>query len=178
MIEQARQELARGHPAAAADLFEQAAEHGEYEEAEVGEVRARLWAGQFRHAVAISSVVAGEHPESAEAQALLGFIEDRNGYTAQALQRLREEQQSRPGEAAPVAAEAEVRIDRHSPREAIELIDRWVTAHGAQPDLCRLRSRYGTSGLNCWGEPLAGGDNFEISNNAELPGHRGQRRYY
>jgi len=141
MIEQARQELARGHPAAAADLFEQAAEHGEYEEAEVGEVRARLWAGQFRHAVAISSVVAGEHPESAEAQALLGFIEDRNGYTAQALQRLREEQQSRPGEAAPVAAEAEVRIDRHSPREAIELIDRWVTAHGAQPDLCRLRSR-------------------------------------
>ena len=54
MIDQAQHELARGNAAAAADLFEQAAEHGEYAEAEVGEVRARLWAGQFRHAVAIS----------------------------------------------------------------------------------------------------------------------------
>ena len=141
MIDQARHELARGNAAAAADLFEQAAEHGEYAEAEVGEVRARLWAGQFRHAVAISSVVAGEHPESAEAQALLGYIEDRNGYTAQALQRLRNEQRNRPQEAAPVAAEAEVLIDRHSAGDAVDLIDRWVAAYGRQPDLCRLRSR-------------------------------------
>jgi hypothetical protein len=141
MIERAQHELARGNAAAAADLFEQAAEHGEYAEAEVGEVRARLWAGQFRHAVAVSNVVAGEHPESAEAQALLGYIEDRNGYTAQALQRLHHEQQTRPGEAAPVAAEAEVLVDRHWSRDAIELIDHWVAAHGAQPDLCRLRSR-------------------------------------
>jgi tetratricopeptide (TPR) repeat protein len=141
MIEHARRELTQGNPAAAADLFERAAEHGEYAEAEVGEVRARLWAGQFRHAVAISSVVAGEHPESAEAQALLGYIEDRTGYTAQALQRLRNERQTRPQEAAPVAAEAEVLVDRHSPREAIELIDQWVAEHGVQPDLCRLRGR-------------------------------------
>jgi hypothetical protein len=141
MIEQAQHELAGGNAAASADLFEQAAEHGEYAEAEVGEVRARLWAGQFRHAVAISSVVAGEHPESAEAQALLGYIEDRNGYTAQALQRLRNEQRSRPQEAAPVAAEAEVLIDRHSAGDAINLIDQWVAAYGRQPDLCRLRSR-------------------------------------
>jgi hypothetical protein len=141
MIEQAQQELARGNAAAAADLFEQAAARGEYAEAEVEEVRARLWAGQFRHAVTISNVVAGEHPESAEAQALLGYIEDRNGYTAQALKRLRNEQQTRPQEAAPVAAEAEVLIDRHLPRGAIKLIDQWVTGHGAQADLCRLRSR-------------------------------------
>jgi len=141
MIEQAQRELARGNPAAAADLFERAASHGEYADAEVGEVRARLWAGQFRHAVAISGVVAGEHPESAEAQALLGYIEDRNGYTGQALKRLRNEQQARPDEAAPVAAEAVILIERHSAGEAIELIDRWMAAHAPQSDLCGLRTR-------------------------------------
>jgi tetratricopeptide (TPR) repeat protein len=141
MIEQARQALADGNAATAAELFEKAAERGEYAEAEVGEVRARLWAGQFRHAVAISSVVAGEHPESAEAQALLGYVEDRYGYTSQALQRLRGEEQARPLESAPVAAEAEILIDRHSAAAAVEVIDRWVSANGAQEDLCRLRVR-------------------------------------
>src|SRR5581483_6384717 len=141
MIDRAHLALATGKAAEAADLFEAAAEHGEYIEAEVGEVRARLWAGQFRHAVTISNVVAGEHPESAEAQALLGFIEDRNGYTGPALQRLRKEENNHPDAPAPIAAEAEVLIDRHLAVDAITVVDRWVSTHGTDPALCRLRAR-------------------------------------
>lgn len=141
VIEQAHRSLASGDPAEAADLFEKAASHGEFVDAEVGEVRARLWAGQFRHAVAISNVVAGEHPESAEAQALLAYIEDRNGYTAQALERLRRESSTHPGALEPVLAEAEILIDRHQATRALELIDRRITEHGPQADLCQLRAR-------------------------------------
>lgn len=140
-IAQAQSTMARGRPAAAAELFEQAAEHGEFVEAEVGEVRARLWAGQFRHAVAISNVVAGEHPDSAEAQALLAYVEDRSGYTAQALQRLQRERQSHPHDAAPVAAEGEILTDRHRAGDAIKTIDEWISANAPQADVCRIRAR-------------------------------------
>src|SRR5690242_7792811 len=107
MIDRAGRAFASRKPAEAAELFESAVEHGEFTQAEVGEVRSRLWAGQFRHAVTISNVVAGEHPESAEAQALLGYIEDRVRYSGPALQRLRREQTMHPTDFAPVAAEAE-----------------------------------------------------------------------
>jgi Tfp pilus assembly protein PilF len=141
MIGQAHSALAHGDAAGAANLFEKAASHCEYPDAEVGEVRARLWAGQFRHAVAISNVVAGEHPESAEAQALLAFVEDRNGYTAQALERLRRERKNHAGNVSLVLAEAEILIDRHDAREAIKLIDARTAEEGPQADLCRLRVR-------------------------------------
>ena len=141
LIQQAQDALARGNAADAADLFEKAASLGEYPEAEVGEVRARLLAGQFRHAVTISNVVAGEHPELPEAQALLAQIEDRSGYASQALQRLHREQQTHPEAAVLVAAEAELLIDRRSVPRAIELLNRWSATHGLSPDLTRLRSR-------------------------------------
>jgi hypothetical protein len=140
-LDKAKQALAQGRAAQAADLFESAVERGEFTEAEVGEVRARLWAGQVRHAVTISHVFAGEHPDSADAQSLLGYIEDRNGYTSQALQRLRGEQKAWPDEPAPVAAEAEVLIDRHAAGDAIAVVDRWVAAHGPDVELCTLRRR-------------------------------------
>jgi hypothetical protein len=140
-IAQAHESLAGGAPAQAADLFEKAASHGEFVDAEVGEVRARLWAGQFRHAVAISNVVAGEHPDSAEAQALLAYIEDRTGYSAQALERLGREDHAHPSALEPVLARLEILIDRHQAVRAAALIDDRIADQGPQIDLCRLRAR-------------------------------------
>jgi len=141
LIAHAHEALARGDAPAAVGLFEQAASRGESIDAQVGEVRARLWAGQFRHAVTIATDVAGEHPESAEAQALLAYVEDRSGYTKQALERLHREQQLHPLEIAPAQAEAEILIDRHAADRAIELIDRRIAGQGPDGDLCRLRAR-------------------------------------
>ena len=142
-LDAARQALSKGDAARAAGLYEALAQQGESLEAEVGLIRASLQAGEFRKAVAYANLTAGEHPESGEAPALLAFLNDRAGRTEQAVAALKKLQSTRPDDWVPIAAHADILIDRLAPAEARAVIEGWNARHpgAARPELTRLLMR-------------------------------------
>ena len=123
-------------------LFEEAAtQFGERPEAELGQVRAHLLAGDFRQAVAFANLVVGEHSDHAPAVALLALIEDRSGHTEVATSRLNAALQRWPDAASPRGALAEILIDRGLASKAIPLIEEWHARHPEAADILRLRAR-------------------------------------
>jgi hypothetical protein len=111
-LETARQALASGDAAQAQALYETLTQQGESLEAEIGLVRASAQAGQFRKALALAALTAGEHKDSSEALALLAYLRDRAGYTEQALTELKALRAERPQDPVAAAALATVLIDR------------------------------------------------------------------
>lgn len=76
LLQSANQALASGEFERAAEQFEQAARvNDSTPEAEIGMVRAYLQAGEYRKALAVATLVAGEHPGSPEAEAFLAWVE-------------------------------------------------------------------------------------------------------
>lgn len=89
ILQAAERALAGGEPERAEQLFEQAAHSGANEaEAELGMVRAQLSAGEYRKALAFATLVAGEHRESADATAMLAWLEFLGGQQARARTRI------------------------------------------------------------------------------------------
>lgn len=138
-LEAAAQALRDGDAARAATLYEGLAQRGESLEAELGLVRASLQAGEFRKALSFANLTAGEHPESAEAQALLAFLNDRTGRTEQALATLKTLESARPNEWSPVAIHAEILTDRYAPDQARTLLQTWSARHPTAPAIDRAR---------------------------------------
>ena len=89
-LDAARRALAAGDAATAATMYESLTQQGESLEAEIGLVRASLQAGEFRRAMSSATLTAGEHADSSEAVALLAYLQDRAGYTEQALKALKQ----------------------------------------------------------------------------------------
>ena len=140
----AQEALDRGDGARAVEMFEALAGQAESLEAELGIVRAALRAGDYRRAVATANLVAAEHKDAAEPAALLAYIADRVARTNDALTLLDKLQRAHPDDWLPVAARAEILIDRLQPREALAGIDAWLTGRpGANlpAELDRLRRR-------------------------------------
>ena len=140
----AQEALDRGDAARAVEMFEALAGQAESLEAELGIVRAALRAGDYRRAVATANLVAAEHKDAAEPAALLAYIADRVARTNDALTLLDKLQRAHPDDWLPVAARAEILIDRLQPREALAGIDAWLTDRpGASvpAELDRLRRR-------------------------------------
>jgi len=102
-------------------------------------VRASLQAGEFRKAMSFANLTAGEHPESAEAQALLAFLNDRTGRTEQALAALKTLEVARPNEWSPVAIHAEILTDRFAPDQAHAPVQSWSTRRPTAPTVDRAR---------------------------------------
>lgn len=139
---QARSALAQGDGPRAQDLFERAAnQFGDHTEAEVGLLRASLQAGDFAQAVAWANLIAGEDPDSTEAQALQAFVLDRTGHSEFGLQLLRTARAARPDDVALAAAEGEILIERGLAAEAARRLDAWIARNGGQPDIDRMRAR-------------------------------------
>lgn len=140
-LEAAAQAMRSGDAARAAAIYETLSQQGESLEAETGLVRALLQSGEFRKAISFGNLVAGEHPESADAQALLAFLSDRSGRTEQAFAALGKLESAAPGEWSPIAVHAEILVDRNAPEQALALIKRWIAAHPEPPELKRLAAR-------------------------------------
>jgi hypothetical protein len=142
-LEAAQKALQTGVAARAAALFETLAQRGESPDAEIGLVRALLQAGEFRKAMAYANLTAGEHPDSSEAAALLAFLLDRVGRTEQAFSTLKRLRNERPDDPTPVAANAEILIDRHAPAQARAMLEEWYARHREplHPQLERLLTR-------------------------------------
>src|SRR5262245_53593017 len=104
--------LDRGDGARSVEMFEALAGQGESLEAELGIVRAALRAGDYRRAYSMANLVAGEHKQEAEPSALLAYVADRTARTDQALTLLNDLEAAHPDEWLPVAARAEILIDR------------------------------------------------------------------
>src|SRR5262249_35363792 len=121
--------LDRGNGARAVEMFEALAGQGESLEAELGIVRAALRAGDYRRAYSRANLVAGEHKQEAEPSALLAYVADRTARTDEALTLLNTVEPAHPDDWLPVAARAEILIDRNEPRAALERIDAWLAAH-------------------------------------------------
>jgi hypothetical protein len=138
-LEAAAQALRDGDAVRAATLYEGLAQRGESLEAELGLVRASLQAGEFRKAMSFANLTAGEHPDSAEAQALLAFLNDRTGRTEQALATLKTLETARPNEWSPVAIHAEILTDRYAPDQAHALLQSWSARHPTAPPIDRVR---------------------------------------
>jgi S1-C subfamily serine protease len=142
LLREAGEALAQGRTQRALSLYETVAHRGESLEAELGLIRASLKAGAFRQAMAFANLTAGEHRESAEAQALLAWLLDRTGQTEIALRDLRKLQSAQPAAFAPVAAEADILIDRAAAPQAVSLLDRWQAKNpGSRTELARVRAR-------------------------------------
>jgi S1-C subfamily serine protease len=148
LLRAAREALAQGHAQRALGLYETVAHRGESLEAELGLIHASLRAGAFRQAMAFANLTAGEHRESPEAQALQAWLLDRVGQTEIALRQLRRLRTEQPLAFAPVAAEADILIDRAAAPQARMLLDGWQKDHPgeASADLARLRSRLAPAG--------------------------------
>lgn len=146
-LEAAAQALRAGDAARAASIYETLSQQGESLEAELGLVRASLQAGEFRKAVSFANLTAGEHPESAEAQALLAYLNDRTGRTEQALATLKALESARPDEWIPVAIHAEILVDRSAPDQALALLQSWNARHPNAPplELTRVKAWLATS---------------------------------
>ena len=142
LILEAEAALAMGHPQQADKLFEQAASQlQDSPEAEVGQIRAYFQAGDVRHAIAFGNIVAGEHPDFMEAQALLAWYEDRVGHTEHALAKLHESLAKQPEDIALLAALAEILIDRGMAAEAIKTMDAWINRNPPSGSIYRLRAK-------------------------------------
>jgi hypothetical protein len=145
--------LAAGDSQRAMSLFEQAAAGTAHAPvAELGQARASLQLGEFRRAVSMTTLVAGEHKEFAEARALQAFLLDRAGQSARALEMLTEERATRPDDVALLGAMAEIMLDRMEIAEAVRLLDEWAGRNGPDSDLHRLRS----SAAEAAGRPMEG----------------------
>jgi trypsin-like peptidase/tetratricopeptide repeat protein len=155
-LDTARRTLERGDAATAVELYESLTRQGESLEAELGLVKAELRAGRFRSAVSWATLTAGEHPDSAEAAALLAYITDRAARTELALAALAKTQTAHADNWIPVAARAEILIDRLAPDQAITLIESWLTQSSraeAEPELSRLLRRARISAGDAAGTP-------------------------
>lgn len=132
--------LARGAPAEAVALYEQAAHiNGEHVEAEIGVSRAYMAAGEYRRALSYAHLASGEHLDSDAALAWLAYLEDRAGYVDSALKRLRGALTRWPAPSASAAALAEVLLERGRGEEAQNLLSSW---HAPAPrDIARLTLR-------------------------------------
>jgi S1-C subfamily serine protease len=145
--------LAAGDSDRAMSLFEEAAAGTAHAPvAELGQARASLQLGEFRRAVSMTTLVAGEHKEFAEARALQAFLLDRAGQSTRALEMLTEERATRPDDVALLGAMAEIRLDRMEIAEAVRLLDEWAGRNGPDSDLHRLRS----SAAEAAGRPIEG----------------------
>ena len=146
LMQRANDALLRREAGEAARLFEQASsQFSERPEAELGQARAYLLAGDFRQAVAYANLVAGEHSDFPPAIALLAFIEDRSGHTEIATARLHAALNRWPEDTALTGALAEILIDRGASAKAIALLDERLTRGGNSTDLKRLRTRAATA---------------------------------
>jgi tetratricopeptide (TPR) repeat protein len=134
--------LRAGKPELAHDLYVQAeGQADELPDADIGQVRADLLAGEFRRASAFALLVSGEHADSAEALALGAFLEERAGQTDRAVDFLRKALGKDPDAVPLVGALSEILIDRGRYPEALEVLDGWVRTHSAQRDVDALRVR-------------------------------------
>ena len=141
LVAGAESALASGDAQKAAEMYEQAAAIGESAPAEIGLVRAYLQTGEFRKAVSFANLVAAEHADVTETAALLAYIEDREGHTAPALAKLKDELNKHPNDVALFAANMEILLDRQATPQAIEQLDAWITQNPPQGDIYRLRAR-------------------------------------
>ncbi len=110
-------------------------------DADIGQVRADLLAGEFRRASAFALLVSGEHADSAEALAIGAFLEERAGQTERALDFLDKARARAPDSVALLGAFAEILIDRGRAVQATETLDAWIRVHRVQPDIYALRAR-------------------------------------
>jgi hypothetical protein len=135
--------LAQGQTLRALSLYETVAHRGESLEAELGLIRASLRLGAFRQAMSFANLTAGEHRDSAEAQALQAWLLDRVGQTEIALRQLHKLQADQPTAFAPVATEVHILIDRAAAPQGKALLNRWLTRYaGTRPaGLDRLQAR-------------------------------------
>ena len=142
-LDVARQVLDSGNASDAVVLYEALTRQGESLEAEIGLVRAALQAGEFRKAMSWATLVAGEHADSAEAVALLAYLQDRIGRTEQALAALEQLRAKEPTAAVAVAAQADILIDRLASENASQVLNAWVARnpHIASADLQMIHSR-------------------------------------
>jgi hypothetical protein len=143
-LEAAQSALSRGDAQRAVELFDQLAQQTISVPAEVGLVRASLQAGRFREAIAHADHLRGDHRESIEGAAMAAYLQDRIGRTEVALQQLDALQKRVPEHFAPLAARAEILIDRAHPQDARKLLENWRDRHAADArdaDLLRLLDR-------------------------------------
>ena len=142
LLEKADTAMREGKPELAHDLYVQA--EGQSEEsadADIGQVRADLLAGEFRRASAFALLVSGEHPDSTEALAIGAFLEERAGQTDRAVDFLKKSLAKSPDSVPLVGALAEILIDRGRYQDATQILDGWIRAHRAQPEIALLRAR-------------------------------------
>jgi tetratricopeptide (TPR) repeat protein len=142
LLSKADTALRAGKPELAHDLYVQAeGQSEESPEADIGQVRADLLAGEFRRASAFALLVSGEHADSSEALAIGAFLEERAGQTDRAIDFLRMALLKDPDAVALVGALSEILLDRGRYQEAVELLNGWVRGHSPQPDVDALRLR-------------------------------------
>jgi tetratricopeptide (TPR) repeat protein len=142
LLSKADTALREGKPELAHDLYVQAeGQSEESPEADIGQVRADLLAGEFRRASAFALLVSGEHADSSEALAIGAFLEERAGQTDRAIDFLRMALLKDPDAVALVGALSEILLDRGRYQEAVELLNGWVRGHSPQPDVDALRLR-------------------------------------
>ena len=142
LLKRADTAMCEGKPELAHDLYVQA--EGQSEEspdADIGQVRADLLAGEFRRASAFALLVSGEHPDSTEALAIGAFLEERAGQTDRAVDFLKKSLAKSPDSVPLVGALAEILIDRGRYPDAIEVLDGWIRAHQSQPEISAMRAR-------------------------------------
>lgn len=177
VLADARAAMARGQADRAASLFESITRQEENVAAELGLVRATLQSGAFRQAMSLASLTAGEHEDVPEAQALLAWMIDRTGRTEIALKQLRTYRAKRPDAFAPMAAEAEILVDRAAEAQAKSLVDEWKAAHPGQhlEALARLERRIAVAQGHASTAPLViatemtGGDDWGESGYTPWP---------
>jgi hypothetical protein len=90
LLQAAEQALGRGDTAAAVQRFEQAALLADAADTEMGQVRASMQAGAYRHALAFAAHTAGEHRDVPAAGALYAWLLRAGGQDAVATQVLNE----------------------------------------------------------------------------------------
>lgn len=161
LMREADEALCSGDPAQAHERYVQAEGLADDEpDADLGQVRADLLAGEFRRASAFALLVAGEHADSSSALALGAFLEERAGQTARALTFL-EQARARAPDAVPLlGAYAEVLIDRGRAAEAAAVLDDWIRDYRPHADVWALRGRAALAlgdpdGARAWREQAA-----------------------
>lgn len=142
LLNRADTALREGKPELAHDLYVQAEGQSEDSpDADIGQVRADLLAGEFRRASAFALLVSGEHTDSSEALAIGAFLEERAGQTDRAIDFLQKALAKSPDSVPLVGALAEIFIDRGRYSQAVELLSGWIRAHSFQADVDALAKR-------------------------------------
>jgi len=101
---------------------------GDSAASDLAQIRANLQAGQMRAASAFANLVAGEHPDSSEAVGMLAYVEDRLGYTENALRRLAAARSKSPADATLLAATTQILQD-HGAAATSAVPDAWPAAY-------------------------------------------------